>query len=146
MGYAILMILAIVTYTLFGIFVSKASGHISSGLSALLFNGLGAVLPLVAIYSVASLRKAENVATTSSGIIYSILAGVAIAAFSVLLIKLFQRDGVSFVMPMIYGGSIVLASIVGWLVLKETFSVTQLIGVIVIVAGVGIVTYSKIYS
>ncbi len=144
MPLIILIVFATVLYTLFDIFASRAGNQIDANLSAVIFNGLGAVLPLI-IYAYFKLSKGNNlIPTSNAGLAYSGLAGVSIAAFSYLLIKIFEKGGLGYVIPLIYGGTIVLASLAGWLIFKEDVSVLQILGVAVVVIGIGLIVYSKI--
>jgi len=81
MSLIVLIILATILYTLFDIFASRASNRIDVNLSSVIFNGLGAILPLIIYVFYKFSKGAKLVATTSSGITYSVLAGVAIADF-----------------------------------------------------------------
>ena len=143
MSLIVLIILATILYTLFDIFASKASNRIDANLSSVIFNGLGAVLPLVIYVFYKFSKGAKLVATTSSGITYSVLAGVAIAGFSILLIKIFEKGGLAYVVPLIYGGTVVLASLTGWLIFKESVSGLQILGIAVVVIGIGLIVFSK---
>jgi len=70
---------------------------------------------------------------------YSILAGLAVAGFSVLLIRIYARGGaLSFVFPTILGGAIALAAAIGWVTLKGSLSLAHVLGVALIVAGIGL--------
>ena len=72
-----------------------------------------------------------------------VLAGISVGVFSIVLIKIYGRGGqLSFVFPTIYGGAIVLAAIVGWLVLKDDVTTLRLAAVGVIVAGIGMLAVS----
>ncbi len=143
MSLAILIVLAIVLYTLFDIFVAQAGNKIDSNLSAVIFNGLGALIPLV-VYGFYKFSKgAKLMATTGSGMFYSVMAGVAIAVFSVLLIKIFEKGGLAYVVPLIYGGTIVLASLTGWLIFKEAVSAMQILGVVIVTVGIAIIVLAK---
>ncbi len=142
MSLLILILLATVFYTLFDIFASRAGGKVDANLSSVLFNSIGAILPLI-IYFYLKSKKTDLLPTTTSGIVASLAAGVSIALFSILLIKIFEKGGLAYVIPLIYGGSILLASLTGWLIFKESVSTLQLIGVFVIVVGIGLVIYSK---
>jgi uncharacterized membrane protein len=140
----ILITLATILYTLFDIFASRAGNKIDANLSTIIFNGLGAIVPLV-IYSYYKISNGTKlIATTSSGIIYSILAGVAISFFSILLIKIFEKGGLAYVTPLIYGGTIALASLAGWLLFEESVSGLQLLGIVIIIIGITLVIISKI--
>lgn len=143
MSLIILIILATILYTLFDIFASRASNKIDANLSSIIFNGLGAILPLVAYMFYKFSNGGKLITTTSAGIIYSILAGIAIALFSILLIRIFEKGGLAYVIPLIYGGTIVLAPMVGWLIFKESVSNLQILGIAVILMGISIVIFSK---
>lgn len=146
MSLILLIILATIFYTLFQIFSSRAGNKIDANLSAVIFNGLGVALPLV-IYAFYKFTKGVKlIATTSSGIIYSVLAGIAIALFSVLLIKIFEKGGLAYVIPLIYGGTIALASLTGWLFFKESVSGLQLLGIVVAIIGIVLIIFSKMQT
>lgn len=146
MSLIVLIILATILYTLFDIFASRAGNRIDANLSSVIFNGLGAILPLI-IYTFYKFSKgAKLIATTSAGVVYSILAGVAIALFSILLIKIFEKGGLAYVIPLIYGGTVALASLTGWLLFKESVPGLQLLGIAVIVIGIALVIFSKMQA
>ena len=140
----VLIILATILYTLFDIFVSRMGNKIDEDLGAVIFNGIGAVLPLVAYIFYRFIKGEKLMPTTNEGMAYSLLAGVAIAAFSFLLIKIFEKGGLAYVVPMIYGGTVALASLAGWLLFKESVSVIQLVGILTIISGVALVIVSKL--
>jgi bacterial/archaeal transporter family protein len=146
MPLLILIIIATVTYTLFDVFASRAGNLIDSNLSATIFNGIGVIIPLIIYVFYKVVNGSKLIATTSSGIIYSILAGVSIAAFSVVLIKIFEKGGLAYVVPLIYGGAIALTALIGWVFYKESISLLQAIGIVTILAGVVIVIVSKLGS
>lgn len=146
MELLILIILATIFYALFGIFTSRASGAIDANLSAVIFNGLGSVIPLLTYIFLKFIKGTKLIAISVPGIIYSILAGVAIAIFSVLLVKIFEKGGLAYVMPLIYGGIVVLGSLSGWLIFKESVSFLQIIGIAVIIVGIIIVIISKLQT
>jgi len=77
-------------------------------------------------------------------LIFSVIAGIAIAIFSVVFVKLFEKGGnMSFVIPLVYGGSIVLTSIVSHVWLSEKISLWNLVGLVVISFGFLIIVTSK---
>ncbi|MCL2869456.1 hypothetical protein FWF48_01435 [Candidatus Saccharibacteria bacterium] len=138
-----LAIIAGILYTLFDLFVAQATGKIGDGLSAFIYNGLGAVLPLI-IYFVSKVKSGGK--TTVAGIVYSILAGVIIAIFALILMRAFASNGgdnVAFVLPLIYGIVVVLSAVAGVFLFKEHLSLLGIIGVIVTAAGIGLVVFAK---
>jgi uncharacterized membrane protein len=142
MPIIVLIILATVFYTLYDVFASKASSGIDPNASSVIFNGIGALIPLF-LYACLKARKGMSMATTKSGIVYSILAGVAIAIFSILFVKIFQKGNLSYVVPLIYGGTIVLASLIGIVLFHDKFNLLQGVGIAVITIGVILIVVAK---
>ena len=138
MSTTVLLILATLVYAAFGIFASQAGGKIDAKLSAGILNGLGAILPL-AIWQIQRMTRGGLLASRPSGLVFSLLAGLAVGVFSILLVTLYGRGGeLSFVFPVIYGGAIAITAVVGWVVLGDAFSWSHLGGVAVIVIGIGL--------
>ena len=141
MGLAPLVVLGIVLYALFAVFTSRAGGRIDAAASSLIFNGLGAVVPLCVLL-IARFARHVQVTATRDGYAYSVLAGLAIAGFSILLIKIYARGGsLSDVFPTIYGGAIALAAVIGWVTVRDSFSLARALGVGLIVAGIGLIAF-----
>jgi transporter family protein len=140
----LLLVAATILYTLFDLFAAKAGGKLNENLAATIFNGLGAAIPLI-IYLASKSKNATE--TTTSGIVYSLLAGVSIAIFSIILINLFARaENVSFILPTIYGGTVVLGSMAGIFVFKETISPLGMAGVALTIIGLGLLIYTRATS
>ena len=134
--------LAIVVYALFGTFNAQAGGRIDAAVSSSIFNGLAAIIAL-GVVVVQRLSGEPQVVVRASGVIYSVLAGIAVGVFSIVLIRIYGRGGqLSFVFPMIYGGAIALTAIIGWLVLRDDVSVLRVAAVCLIVAGIGLLALS----
>ena len=126
-----LLILATLVYAAFGIFASQAGGRIDAKLSSGILNGIGAILPL-AIWQIQRMTRGGLIASSPSGLAFSILAGLAVGVFSILLVTLYARGGeLSFVFPVIYGGAIALTAVIGWVALGDAFTWTRLGGVVV---------------
>jgi uncharacterized membrane protein len=134
----VLLIVATLVYAAFGIFASQAGGRIDAKLSSGILNGIGAILPL-AIWQVQRMARDGLTATSPSGVVFSILAGLTVGIFSILLVTLYGRGGeLSFVFPVIYGGAIALTAVIGWVALGDAFTWTRLGGVAGIVIGIGL--------
>jgi len=144
MGTTALIIIALVSYSLFEIFSAQSGGKIDANLSASIFNGIGFILP-IGIYLLYNLIQGrETITTTSKGVIFSIIAGISIAIFSIALVKIFEKGGnLSFVVPLVYGGSIILTGIIGYLWLGEKISTQHLIGLIIATIGIMTIALSK---
>lgn len=144
MNTTTLIILVAILNGMFSIFVSRASGKIDINLSPFIFNSLGALVPLSAYWFLRIARPLEITATKTSGIVFSVLAGISIALFSILLLKIFSRGSdLSYVFPIIYGGTVVVSTLGGLILFKEQVSVLQVVGIISIISGLVLVTISK---
>jgi transporter family protein len=142
MQIILLLIAATVLYTLFDLFVAKAGGKLNDNLAATIFNGLGAIVPLIIYFVVKSKGNTQN---TTSGIVYSVLAGISIAAFSIILVNIFARaENVSFVLPAVYGGTVVLGTLAGIFIFKENLTPVGIAGVAFAVLGIGLLVYSRV--
>lgn len=146
MSITILIIIAVVLYSLFGIFLSRMGGKIDPNLGAAIFSAIALIVPLAYFLFEKYSQRVSAVTTTSSGITYAILAGVSIAIWNVLLIIIFAKGGnLSYVYPVIYGaGAILIPSLVGWLFFKEVISPVQAIGLGLILFGILALAFSKI--
>lgn len=134
-----LISLCAIFYALFEVFAGLAGGKINDWLAAVLYNGIGTLIPLIVYLSATGKGK-----TTIRGIFFAALAGVAIMLFSVLLARLFNKGGnLSYVIPTIYGASIILSSLFGYFVLREKVNLLHGVGLAVIAAGITMVVIAK---
>ena len=142
----ILIIVATVIYSLFNVFVSKASGQINSSISAFIFNGIGALIPLTIYFLLKNSRKASLLPTTKTGVTYSLLAGVTIGIFSIIFIRIFQKGDLTYIVPIISGGTIIMTSLIGIILFKKSVSLLQIVGIILATIGIVIIAVANIYK
>lgn len=139
MALAPLIAFSVLAYTAFGIFASQTGGRIDASISVVILNGIATALPLAYYVIVTTLTNHDPVPTTGKGVVYSIAAGVAVGAFSIAILIVFARGGVSYAFPLIYGSAIVLGALAGWTLLGESISPLHVAGVAVTAVGVGLV-------
>lgn len=146
MTISVLVLIAVILYSLFAVFLSRMGGKINPNLGASVFSIIALVVPLGYFLIQKFYFKITSVATTPLGLTYAILAGIAVAVWNVLMIIIFARGGnLSYVYPVVYGaGAVFVPTMIGWLFFKEVISRTQAIGLIFIFVGVLIVIISKI--
>jgi len=139
----IALVASVLAYALFGTFNAQAGGRIDPALSSTVFNGVAAVLSLVVVLLQKYAAHSTTIPTRVSGVVYSLLAGVAVGAFSILLINIYQRGGqLSYVFPVVYGGAIALTAVIGWLLLSNAVSPLRLTAVAIIAAGIVLLSQS----
>lgn len=83
---------------------------------------------------------------TSKEILWSIAAAVTGIIGSLVLIMLVQRDEVSFIMPNVQPIVILIGSIIGYFVFKESMGLFKTIGILLIVCGAFCINYDKYLS
>ena len=139
MSTVMLIAIAVVLYAMFGVFVSRAGGRIDATLGSFIFNGLGAIVPLVALY-IARVMHHGHITATRQG--YGVLSPRGLCDRRFLdppHQDLWSWAGtLSFVFPAIYGGAIALAAGVGWVTVRNSFSVAHVLGVGLIVVGIAL--------
>lgn len=139
--------LAALFYTAYALFVARAAGRIDPLLSSGLVNAIGAALPL-ALYAALRARGVQEGALAPTpllpgGLLFSVLAGLAIAAFGYFLMKAFAGGAVSYVIPVVYGSTIALSTLIGWAVFRESMSPLQLAGIAAILGGLAMIVLAR---
>lgn len=145
MSILVLTVLAILFYTAFQVFAKLTGGKIASNLMPIVVN-LVAVIIQLAIYGyLREVKHQELLHTRPSGLLFAALAGLGIAGFTIFFATLFQKGApISYISPIIFGASILLSSLIGIILLHEKVSMLQVVGSILIVAGLGLVAVSKL--
>lgn len=145
---ALPILFATVFYAAYALFVSRAAGRIDPWLSSGIVNGIAAIFQGALYLFLFRVRGMAEGALTPApllpgGLLFSVLAGGAIAAFGYFLMKAFAGGGVSCVIPLVYGGTIALTALVGWLAFRESIAPVQGIGIVLILCGLGLVAFAK---
>lgn len=137
-----LVLFCAVLYAIFGFFVARSSMKLDAFFANALFNAPAVFGPLLVF--LAATRKNEG-AVTRGGVIDAVIAGVVLTVFSVLLVKIYARGGnLAYVMPVVYGGTVVIGSFLGWWLLKEAISPLQFAGIALVTVGIGCIIASKL--
>ena len=127
--------LTVISYSVFDFFVKKTSGKVDDFLGTLIIN-LMAVVP--ALIMVAYLKlTGKEMAVSGEGMKYAVLAGLSVGLASITFLKMFsQGAGLALGAPVVRVGMVVGAVVLGSLVLRETLSVRQMLGVTLGVFGI----------
>jgi len=134
-----LIVIAALVYTVFAICNARSGGRIDPSMGSFIFNGLGAAVALTVYLVQVYVRDTHPIAAKPAGIVYSVIGGFAIGVFSILFITIYGRGGnLSYVLPVVYGGSIALSATIGFLVFGEPVSAVRVAGVAAIVAGISL--------
>lgn len=131
-----LIALAALMFGLYNVFMKASSAHIDAVLGAVV---LQCVAALFGVAMLVGARRASDTPlhATSRGVWIAILAGVAIGIVEILTFYVFKRGvDVSVGNPIIVGGSLVVTTVVGAIVLGEPLNAVQIVAVVAILAGV----------
>jgi len=129
-------ILGAVSFGLWTVFHQQASNHINSLFGAILVSFTAVVLGLLLFFP----KMNETVLyTDSKGILFVVLAGMCALGIDYFALKAYASGlEISIVRPIVIAGSIVVAVIIGFLFLNESFSFLKLLGISLVVVGSGI--------
>ncbi len=134
--WIIYALFTIVFYVAFDFFLKKTAGKINDYLAIVIINVLALVPPFLVYLWLK--WGGKQIFSTQEGYIYSILAGVSIGLASLTFIKVFSVGGagLSLGSPVVRVGMVIGAFLLGVLVLKESVTTKQILGLILSVIGV----------
>jgi len=139
MSWLPLALLTAVAFALYNVFIKLGSGRIHDVLGAVVLQ-VAAVL-LGGGFAIALHLGGHRLAWSKSGLVYAVLAGLAVGLAEILTFVVFAKGApVSLATPVILGGSILGAAVIGAVVLRESMGAAQLLGVALIVAGVALIS------
>lgn len=129
-------------FGLYNVFIKMSSSHIQAVLGAVVLQFVAAFVGLgLLIY----IRKTgvEPLHFNVRGIILAVLAGVSIGLVEILTFAVFSRGiPVAVGNPLIVGGSLLVTTSAGVIVLRESASPLQLAAIIMIAVGIGLLALS----
>lgn len=137
MNWLLLAIITAICFGLYNIFIKLAAGNIHQMAGAVLLQLVAASVGGILLLYIKSTKQVVSISQT--GVLYSCLAGISVGLAEILTFYVFTKGAPASVgTPVIIGGSVVVAALLGWLVLREQLSVGQVLGVGLIVVGIGL--------
>jgi len=137
-----LVLVALVSYAGAIIALSRGPLYIDANLFGTIFNFLATLVPL-ALFLLLSSQRYVPEGSSAKGYIWALVGGFFIGTFTLAITKLFATgENVSFVSPLVYGGAVLIASLFGIIIYKEKTTLLQSAGLLFIVAGILLVSYS----
>mmetsp|Transcript_17483 Transcript_17483/g.24114 ORF Transcript_17483/g.24114 Transcript_17483/m.24114 type:complete len:192 (-) Transcript_17483:612-1187(-) len=127
-------------YALYNIFVKKSSDSIHPILGGVVLQFVAALFGSLLLLVIVVKEGMDDVHYDRSGILWSVLAGLAVGAAEMLSFLVMGMGAQAMqVIPVVIGGSVMFGTILGWCWLHEVLSMQGWIGVLGITVGIGLV-------
>lgn len=134
----ILIAVAAIFFGLYNVFIKLSSEHINAVLGAVVLQFVAAFLGL-GLLLVLRVRDATPLLVSGRGVMLAVAAGVAIGLVEILTFSIFSRGvPVAVGNPLIVGGSLLVTSLVGVLLLREVLTPAQILALVLITSGVAL--------
>ncbi len=143
MNWLTLALATILCYSVFDLFVKLSSNKIHDGLGAFLINLISAVVVL--IYLIFANFRGEKIFTIKpGGLLFSSLAGIMIGFASIFFLKMFATGtNLSIGVPLVRIGIVLIATLFGFIILKEGFNLRYIIGFFLAIIGLYILVTAR---
>ena len=132
-----LALLTALCLAVYNFFIKLAANHLSPAVGAVVLQLVAAGLG--AAWLLKLKLQGQPLALSGRGLGMAALAGLGVGLAEILTFVVFQRGVPASVgTPVIVGGSVLLAALLGLVVLREALSLPQLGGLVLIVAGIAL--------
>ena len=137
MGY---IFLALLFYTVAILTGAAASRHANTSFISLIANLFSVFAPLAVIVPTFSKRLITG---HRFGISMAVVDGIAAGLFVLAINKSFSVNKVGIVVPIVFGGAILLSTIASYFLFKEKISWIEGLGLALMLVGIAVVTYAR---
>jgi transporter family protein len=135
MNWIYLALLTACFYAFYNVFIKLASGHIHEITGAVILQVVAFVIG--GLWLIYLKMKGVPTEVTSKGIGLAVLAGIFVGLAEIFSFLVFSKGvPASAGIPVIIGGSVLIAAAIGFLWLRETLTLSNLLGLALIVAGI----------
>lgn len=130
--------LATIFYSVFIIANTIAARVIDPVFAAAVVTAVSAIIPVVV-----AIRAQTLTLTPLQGVGVAFSAGICVALYSIFLNRAFATEKVGVVVPIVYGGSLVITTLLSLVVFRERIGTLQAVGLVLMTIGIGIVIYAR---
>ncbi len=141
MLYLILSALLLTVAILVG---TAASRHADAAAIAILSSAMAIVIPFIVL--VPKLVAKHSFAGQGFGLAMGALSGLFIGVYVLTLTKSLAETKVGIVAPVVYGGAIVLSTVLSYIIYKEKLTLLEGVGLGLVVAGLALVMYARAHA
>ncbi|HLS51345.1 MAG TPA: hypothetical protein VK032_05050 [Burkholderiaceae bacterium] len=137
----VLLALAAVMFGLYNVFIKLSADHIQAILGAVVLQFVAAFVGVGLLFYMKH-TEAIQISATAKGVWLAVAAGVAIGLVEILTFIIYSRGvPVAVGNPLIIGGSLVVTTGIGVLLLRELLSPLQLFAIVLVIAGIGLLAF-----
>jgi multidrug transporter EmrE-like cation transporter len=138
------LILALLLYTAAILIGAFASRNANTSLVSAITNIVSIIIPtLVAIPVIA---KKNGLNTQKYGILMAALGGIVISLFVLTLNKSFTQNKIGIITPVVFGGAILLSTLLSYFLFKEKITAIEGAGLVLMLCGFAILIYARATS
>src|SRR5690625_801505 len=137
----VLLALAAVMFGLYNVFIKLSADHIQAILGAVVLQFVAAFVGVGLLFYMKH-TEAIQISATAKGVWLAVAAGVAIGLVEILTFIIYSRGvPVAVGNPLIIGGSLVVTTGIGVLLLRELLSPLQLFAIVLVIGGIGLLAF-----
>ncbi len=137
-----LVLLAALMFGLYNVFIKISADHIQAVLGAVVLQFVAAFIGL-AMLSYLHFATPTALTVTNRGLLLSALAGVAIGLVEIISFVIYGRGmAVALGNPLIVGGSLVVTTAVGFVLLREELTPIQFVAIGLVLLGIALLAWS----
>lgn len=139
MSWITFAILAATSFGFYNFFTKLTADKLSPTIALLLITGASFVVALLA--TVGFKISGQTLYFSKNAILFPILAGVFTAIAEIFYLFMFTKNApLSIGNPLVVGGTIIVAVILGLIILKEPLNVTKIAGIVITLMGLLLLT------
>jgi drug/metabolite transporter (DMT)-like permease len=136
----IYLVLACLLYTAAVLIGTTASRNANTNIVSAITNAVSVVVPIL-VAAPALSKKSIN--GHKYGLWMAALGGVVIGLFVLALNKSFSENKVGIVTPIVYGGTILLSTVLSYFIFKEKITMLEGFGLVFVLVGLALVAYAR---
>lgn len=137
------LILAVLLLSAVLIFSTAASRRADTTIVTLIINVASVLIPLLVV-GLAMTKKSSSIQMPA--IAFSVACGLCLGLYGMMINKSLSLVKVGIVIPTIFGGAILISTILSYFLFKETLSTIELLGLFLVLVGLGFIIYSRAYG
>lgn len=139
MNWLVIAVLTAIAFGFYNVFIKLSSGRIDQVLGAVVLQIVATVLG--GGYALWLRLAGREMPVSWKGFSYAALAGIAVGLAEILTFVVFARGApASLASPVIMGGSVLVAATAGVLLLRESLHLSQIGGIVLVVAGIALLS------